>query len=82
MAQPYDVYRMVQELFTNREKLFPAICADRSFICNIHCREWEYTVAQYNRILDIYNKYIAVPAAVPAWRHDGTYRALTRGKRK
>lgn len=33
------------------------------------------SIQDYNRILDLFNKYIAVPATVPAWRHSGENRA-------
>ena len=69
----YPTDRMIIDLHLALPEIPNA--AERNFIEAMYSRETcGITGDQYNNILDLYNKYVAVPAAIPAFRHDGTHR--------
>lgn len=71
MAKSYDVASLLAELEEIVDTLPEG--ADKNIIKSLAARA-NGPYLPYNRILELYNKYIAVPAAVPAYRHNGAHR--------
>lgn len=70
-------YYPTSQMIVDLHVMLPDIpnAAERNFIEQMYGTYGEISIAQYNWILDLYNKYIAIPAATPSFKHDGTHRA-------
>jgi len=71
MAQPYCVSQMLCELAGTE---IPNAWEQEFVSTNQFRKAKDFSVAQYNKVIDLYNKYIAVAAAVPAYKYNGDNR--------